>query len=124
MNKGERDELIFKILLAQRRDVGGELFGVKVSSVGFGYGNDFVEFGHIPEDFELSSLKVMSANDLLELAANMNIKKASGSAKSDIYINKVGVSLKSLRASPPALVNHTMRHGFEFACREKSPKST
>lgn len=123
MNEGERDEFIFKILLTKRRDEGGELFGVKIQRVGFGnvlIPNDYLEYGSIPNNFDINSLKELSDDSLKDFANSLGIDKALPKAKADIYINNVGISLKSLRSSPPALVNHTSRPGFEFACNNKN----
>jgi hypothetical protein len=49
-----------------------------------------------------------------DLFCNVNkIKKAEGLAKADVYINKVGYSVKYTGSAPPAIVNHTARPGWE-----------
>ncbi len=112
MNVGERDELIFKIYMTYKRDLGEELFGEVIESVSF----DGQEFDSLPVGFDLSSIIGMGDLALTGLAVSLGINKAPTGAKADVYINGEGVSLKSLAAAPAALVNHTARPGFEFAC--------
>lgn len=113
MNIGERDELIFKIALVSMRDKQGSIFGNHITSVGF-MGR---EFRSLDANFNLSQLSWMNDIQLSIVADRLGIGKAPVGAKADVYINGVGVSLKSLQAAPAALVNHTARPGFEFACR-------
>lgn len=114
MNKGERNELLIKIQLVYFRDHGITDYTCfsSINSVGFAG----KEYKSLPKDFDPSSLKTISDKDLSILAKDLNIQKASTYSKSDIYINGKGYSLKSLETAPPAIVNHTARPGFEFAC--------
>lgn len=112
MNNGERDELICKIILVYLRDNKISLFNEEISSVGFlNY-----EYSSLSSDFDINYLRNLNDEQLIEIARSINIAKAPSGAKSDVYINNIGVSLKSLSAAPTALVNHTARPGFEFAC--------
>ena len=45
-----------------------------------------------------------------------DIEKAPGNAKRDVTINGSGYSLKSTRAAPPAIVNHTTREKWIRVC--------
>lgn len=112
MNIGERDELIFKIFMTQKRDWRETLFGETVKSIGF----DGIEYGSLPNSIDMNVVLGMNDIDLNRLAASMGILKAPTGAKADVYINGAGFSLKSMAAAPAALVNHTARPGFEFAC--------
>lgn len=113
MNIGERDELIFKLIMTYKRDHNQTLFGQPVRSVGF-MGK---EFGRLPVDFTITGLNGMSDIQLETIASSIGSGKAPTGTKADVEINGQGVSLKSLRAAPAALVNHTSRPGFEFACK-------
>lgn len=113
MNVGERDELICKIYLTYKRDTHSPLFGDLIKSVGF----MGTEYRSLPSNFNIRSLTGMSDSALQQLAQSLGMGKAPTGAKADVYINGIGVSLKSLAAAPAALVNHTARPGFEFACR-------
>lgn len=112
MNSGERDELIFKLVLVYLRDNGGNLFNKPITSVGFG----FQEYGKLPSNYNLNNLNYISELELSDLCYKIGAGKSPTGAKADVYINGTGFSLKSLQAAPPALVNHTSRPGFEFAC--------
>ena len=46
----------------------------------------------------------------------VGIEKARTSSKADISVNGISYSLKEINGSPPAIVNHTPRHGFENVC--------
>jgi hypothetical protein len=113
MNVGERDELIFKLIMIYKRDHNETLFGQPIKSVGF-MGK---EFGKLPVDFTITELKEMSDIQIETIASSIGSKKAPTGAKADVEINGEGISLKSLRAALDALVNHTSRPGFEFACQ-------
>lgn len=112
MNVGERDELIFKIYMTQIRDREESLLGEALKSVGF----DRIEYGSLPNGIDMNAVLGMNAFELNRLAASMGILKAPTGAKADVYIDGAGYSLKSMAAAPAALVNHTARPGFEFAC--------
>lgn len=111
MNKGERDEILIKFYLAYLRDKNKEWLKGIINSVGF---ND-IEYKELPID-SLDEILNYSDSELLDLAIQVGITKSSPSSKSDVYINKIGYSLKSQSAAPPALVNHTTRPGFERVC--------
>lgn len=112
MNVGERDEIIFKCVLVYLRDNKESLFSEQIKSVGFGCR----EYRSFPANIEIRKLNSLSDDDLSCFALKLGIEKAATGAKADVFINGRGVSLKSLRAAPAALVNHTSRPGFEFAC--------
>lgn len=118
MNKGERDEILMKIILSYIRDNGsifnGSIFkinGKKINSVGF----DSKEYPIIPVNI-YNNLRIMSNDKLKNEADKLGIFKAKRFDKSDVYINGEGYSLKSFSGSPPAIINHTTRPGFEKAC--------
>ena len=113
MNVGERDEIIFKLIITYKRDHNESLFGQPIDSVGF----KGEEFKPLPSSFNIASLYNMTDAELLSTAAFIGMGKAPTGAKADVEINGKGASLKSLAAAPAALVNHTSRPGFEFACQ-------
>lgn len=113
MNKGERAELLVQLSLVSMRDLGLSLGNLKVVSVGFSN-----EYGKIPND-DLEEIKKgnfiyheMDDSSLAKFCKTIGISKAATGAKADVYINKIGYSLKSNNAAPPAIVNHTARPGF------------
>jgi hypothetical protein len=57
----------------------------------------------------------LSESQLNKFCDTHQIGKAGPFSKADVYINGIGFSLKYTNASPPALINHTRRTGWEFA---------
>jgi hypothetical protein len=115
MNSGERDELLLKLMLIWLRDNDDEVnLGPfdNIETVGFAD----EEYDALPSGFDIHSLNNYTDTNLSNLTASLGIRKASAYEKSDVYINGEGYSVKSFSAAPPALVNHTARPGFEFAC--------
>jgi hypothetical protein len=111
MNSGERDELLIKLTLVEMRDKGIKWKGSYIETVGFGR----FEYSSMPKEMQCDFCQ-LSDIQLIGLADRLGIGKAGIFDKSDVYINGIGFSLKSLSAAPPALVNHTPRPGFETAC--------
>lgn len=120
MNSGERDEILFKLKLISMRDNNQSIFGEPINSVGF-LGQ---EYASLPSNFDLRQLLNFSDDQLSMFADSVGMSKAPSGAKSDVYINHKGVSLKSHSAAPAALVNHTSRPGFEFACQQANTRIT
>ena len=83
-----------------------------IDTVGF----NLKEYRALPSSFDIFSLNNYDDTKLSGLSKTLGICKASAYEKSDVYINGKGYSVKSFSAAPPALVNHTARPGFEFAC--------
>ncbi len=67
----------------------------------------------LPNNITPESLSVLDDTSLLALTNSHQIKKAPAKCKADVYINNVGYSLKYTGSSPPAIVNHTSRNGWE-----------
>lgn len=114
MNNGEKDELAFKLALVYMRDNKIPLFGQDITKVGFGR----TEYKNLPNGLDLNKIKIATESQLVLWCNAIGAEKSPTGAKADIFINGIGVSLKSLKAAPPALVNHTSRPGFDFACKK------
>ncbi len=126
MNNGERDELLLKIKLLAMQQSNEPIPGFgKINSISnynettkqgiLALNNNFYqnnEFNTI-----LNNIENYNDKTLKDLSIKLGFEKAKTSAKSDIVINNLGISLKSTRNAPPALVNHTTRPGFEFASK-------
>ena len=110
-NKGESGEILFKIKLVQMRDDGESFNGMPITSVGY-----VREYGQLTMDIQ--DIAMRSDDELVKISGEMMIDKAGVFDKADVYINKVGVSLKSTYGANSALINHTARPGFERVCRE------
>ena len=114
MNAGERDEYLVAIRLVQMRDAGLSLPTIgNITSVGF-VGQDYN-----PSPFPYGSGEISNTTStevMLDTARKIGISKAGRDYKADIIINGIGISIKSQSAAPPAIVNHTARHGWERVC--------
>ena len=107
MNKGEKNEILFKIYLCylkkNRND--NSPFGL-IENLGF----DNKEYNEIDENIDFSTL---GNEDLLkEVSKKIGIEKSSPRNKADIYINNIAYSVKYMSAAPPSIINHTTRKGF------------
>lgn len=115
MNNGERNELILKLKLIQLRDrkekitIDNNL--ITIDSVGFLH-----EYRKIGEDLNFDLIRQCDDSDLVKLTQKYGIIKSPAKSKADVYVNGIGISLKSIENAPPAIVNHTTRIGFEKAC--------
>jgi hypothetical protein len=115
-NVGEQDELLAVLTLIFQKTSGKSIPGFNsITSVKTPGGN-------ICKDWQLglqqpAYLKTLSTTQIKKIALQHGFFKSPGRFKADIMINGKGVSLKSGRGAPPAIVNHTTRHGWEQACR-------
>lgn len=112
MNKGEKAELFLKASLLRFKD------NNKTHPV-------LGKIIHLSDDTNLSSLNwkneanvFLQSFDVTNLVNTLGIGKARASSKADIAINGIQYSLKEINASPPAIVNHTPRPGFENVCKK------
>lgn len=118
-NKGEIEELRIKLALIWFRDnqpsVGCHFELGDIINVGFGSKS----YTPLPSSIKnLSQITLMSDADVENCCHYVGATKAGLFDKADVMINGNGVSLKCSSAAKAALVNHTMRIGFEFACNE------
>lgn len=112
-NEGEKKEILLKLKLIELRDKKNINFNGKLlESVGF----ENIEYKSLPEKVDLYSLLYYDYYQLKDFAEPLGISKSGGRSKSDVYVNSVGYSVKYMSSSPPAIVNHTSRPGFENAC--------
>ena len=121
MNGGERDELLIKLKLVYLRDRMPQTdipVLRTVCSVGAAAGSEYGRWESL--GLTLDGLKELDDDKLEDASATIGIEKAVGSFKADVRINGKGVSLKSERHAPAAIVNHTTRPGWERACKEMS----
>ena len=110
MNVGEESEHYLKAFLLKRRDE-------NISDTVFGTIKDLSDDGNLSElTWKREADSFLESHDITRLVDVLGIAKSRTSSKSDITVNGVNYSLKETGASPPAIVNHTPRHGFENAC--------
>ncbi|MFN5496725.1 MAG: hypothetical protein ACK5C3_09140 [bacterium] len=115
MNAGERDEYLAIFTLLYARACGRTLEGLgKVQSVG----KRVRRYRDWQRDLgDPKQLRFATDELIAKIATTLDVTKASGVEKADVHVNGIGVSLKSHRKAPPALVNHTTRPGWQFAAR-------
>jgi hypothetical protein len=115
-NVGEQDELLAVLTLIYQKTSGKSIRGfANITSVE-------TPGGCICKDWQLglqepAYLKTLSITQIKKIAQQHGFLKSPGRFKADIVINGQGISLKSDRGAPPAIVNHTTRNGWEQACR-------
>lgn len=112
-NIGEYDEMRAKLHLIQLRDtkktvtIGGD----KVDVLSVRNGED--ECDQLPEGTDLAQLSDLEVESL---AKQVGAFKAPTGSKADVYVNDLGISVKSHRGANPAFLNHTHRAGFLKVC--------
>lgn len=109
MNIGEKDEVLTKLGFIYKRDKGVE----NIKSVAVGD----KECKTLPDSIhQLSDLLLLNDEQLIAIAKYCGCYKSPSTHKADVVVNGVGVSLKSLRGAPPAVLNHTSRFGLQRVC--------
>ena len=112
MNVGEISEFCFKAYMLRQRDENREdtVFG---------------KIDELSDDANLADLEwkpllkqSLDDNDWKTLRDELAVGKSNQSAKMDISINKTRYSMKDVGGSPPAIVNHTPRPGYENVCND------
>ncbi len=114
-NKGEIEEMRLKLALVYLRDNLEDFeldFISTIKSVGF-------DGEYAKNNFNtLDDIKQLSATDVENACIKIGAFKSPSKAKSDVFVNNTGLSLKYSASAPSAIVNHTHRAGFEFACKQ------
>ena len=109
MNIGERDEVLTKLGFIYKRDRGME----NINSVAVGD----KECKSLPDSIhQLSDLLLLNDEQLIAIANQCGCYKSPSTHKADVIVNGVGISLKSMRGAPPAILNHTSRFGLRRVC--------
>lgn len=105
-NVGDRDEYLLKLFLIECRQksisvpIGEEMQVVK------SVGTRTMEFGDLNYIMDWTSLQ---AEELISVCASVKATKAGMFDKADVYVNGIGISVKSQRGGNPSLINHTTR---------------
>lgn len=73
--------------------------------------------GAVPASTTPQVIQQLTESQLVTFCKSHSISKAGPFSKADVFINGVGYSLKYTNSSPPALINHTRRTGWEFAAQ-------
>ncbi len=110
MNIGEESEHYLKAFLLKRKDE-------NITDTVFGKINDLSDDGNLSDlIWKKESEPFLQSFNIPNLVKSLGIAKSKTSSKADVTVNGISYSLKEMGASPPAIVNHTPRHGFETAC--------
>jgi len=105
-NAGERDEYLLKLFLIECRTNKTPIpIGDSVEIVN-SVGSRTTEYGELPFTLEWDSLE---AEELISVCASVKATKAKLFDKADVYVNGIGISVKSERAGNPSIINHTTR---------------
>ena len=112
-NIGEYDEMRAKLRLIELRDAGKSLViggkAVVIQSVA----NNGTECISLPAGIVLSK---MSDSQIEIIAKQVGAFKSPAGSKADVYVNGLGISVKSHRGANPAFLNHTHRAGLLKVC--------
>lgn len=122
MNIGEIDERLVKLRLIELSIKKPHLIingqQLNINTVGW----KRQVYSNLPCNADLETIKKAADKGnyipLENLCLQVGICKAPARSKSDVYINGKGFSIKSHRAAPPAIVNHTPRNGWLRVAKE------
>lgn len=105
-NKGERDEYLLKLFLIECRQKSVMVPLGDSNQIVKNVGSKTQEYGrlHCYMDW-----KKLEAEELISICASVYATKAGMYEKADVYINGIGVSVKSERGANPSIINHTTR---------------
>ena len=113
-NIGEYDEMRAKLHLIELRDAGKTVVIAGMNVVVSSVKNNGVECVSLPPETVLSGL---NDSQVESLAIQVGAFKAPKGSKADVYVNGLGISVKSHRGANPAFLNHTHRAGLLKVCQ-------
>lgn len=105
-NIGDRDEYLLKLFLIECRQKSVAIPIGDQKQIVRSVGTRNSEFGNLRYSMDWNSLQ---AEELISVCASVNATKAGLFDKADVYVNGVGISVKSQRGGNPSLINHTTR---------------
>jgi len=110
VNVGEESEYFLKSYLLKQRDLG-------MKNTIFGKINELSDDGNLGNlKWDTKAEAALTNFCIEDLIAILKISKSGTKSKADVSINGTRFSIKEVGASPPAIVNHTPRPGFENVC--------
>ena len=112
-NIGEYDEMRAKLHLIELRDAGKTIVINGKTVIIQTVKNNGIECLSLPAGTLLST---MSDSQIESLAKRVGAFKSPAGSKADVYVNGLGISVKSHRGANPAFLNHTHRAGFLKVC--------
>lgn len=105
-NKGERDEYLLKLFLIECRQKSISVPIGDSCQIVKSVGSRTQEYGNL---ICFLNWKTLEAEELISLCASVYATKAGLFDKADVYINGIGISVKSERGANPSIINHTTR---------------
>lgn len=111
-NQGEREEILFKLFVVRCRmnkqqiPLNGDM--VDICTLGNTKNDNYLD---LPAELNNDNLFRSNAEQLVGISNKIKAVKSPSKYKADIYINGIGISLKS-GSSNPSIVNTTPRKGF------------
>ena len=106
VNQGELDEYLVKLFLIDCREKKLPVPIGEKSEVVYSVGSKDGEYG-VPK-VNLDWMK-QSPKIIVYICKNINAGKASSFDKADVFINHIGISIRSRRGAPPTIINQTGR---------------
>ncbi len=113
-NIGEYDEMRAKLHLIELRDAGKSVIIGGKKTIIQSVKNNGIECASLPIGTLLSE---MTDSQIEGMAKQVGAFKSPAGSKADVYVNGLGISVKSHRGANPAFLNHTHRAGFLKVCK-------
>lgn len=105
-NKGDRDEYLLKLFLIECRQKSLPIPIGETNQIVRTVGSFTREYGFLSFHLDWKSLE---AEELISVCSSVYATKAGYNEKADVFINGIGISVKSERGSNPSIINHTTR---------------
>lgn len=105
-NKGDRDEYLLKLFLIECRQKALPVPIGNTTQVVKTVGSKKREYGSLSYKMDWKQLE---AEELISVCASVYATKAGYNEKADVFINGIGISVKSERGANPSIINHTTR---------------
>ena len=105
-NKGDRDEYLLKLFLIECRQKSLPVPIGNTTQIVKTVGSKKREYGSL--SFRMD-WKQLEAEELISVCASVYATKAGFNEKADVFINGIGISVKSERGGNPSIINHTTR---------------
>ena len=105
-NKGDRDEYILKLFLIECRQKSLSIPIGETTQIVRTVGSRTKSYGNLAVWMDWKQLE---PEELISLCASVYVTKASQFEKADVFVNGIGISVKSERGGKPSIINHTTR---------------
>lgn len=107
INQGEKDEYLLKLFLLKCRKHKRELpVGDKIETIRTVQNSKHEEIEYPEKDLNWNTV---SSGLLVYICKKINAGKSGAFDKADVFVNNIGISVKSQRGAPPSIINQTAR---------------